>query len=93
MSRFFFSPGGGDSLDYLSVIYAIIRIEPGVGVGVGAGVRVDQKPGVGAGVGVGTSPPRLRIPVYRETNIPSFANQETFTGKQICHLSPTIILS
>ena len=45
MSRFFFfSLDGGDSLDYLGVIYAIFRIKPGVGVGVGAGVGVDQEP-------------------------------------------------
>ena len=58
----FFRLGGGDSLDYSSVIYFIFRIEPGVGVGVGVVVGVDQKPGFGAGAGVGTAPPRPRTP-------------------------------
>ena len=58
----FFRLDGGDSLNYLSVIYDTFRIGPGVGVGVGTGVGVDQEPGVGAGVGVGTAPPRLRTP-------------------------------
>ena len=47
----FFRLDGGDSLDYLSVIYFIFRIGPGVGAG------VDQEPGVGVGAGVGTAPP------------------------------------
>ena len=62
MSHFFFSPGGGDSLDYLSVIHVIFRIEPGVGVGAGAGVDQEPGVGVGVGVGVGTAPSRLRTP-------------------------------
>ena len=59
----FFRLDGGHSLDYLSVIYVVFRIRPGVGVGVGvgAGVGVDQD--LGAGVGVGTAPPLLRTPV------------------------------
>ena len=57
---YFFRWDGGDSPDYLSVIYFIFRVGPGVGVGVGAGVGVDQEPGVG--VGVGTASPRLRTP-------------------------------
>ena len=64
MSRFFFPLDGGDSLDYLSVIYCIFRIGPGVGVG--AGVGVDQEPGVGVGVGVGTARPLLRTPDQNE---------------------------
>ena len=39
MSRFFFRLEDEHSFDYLSVIYFIFRIGPGVGVG------VDQKPG------------------------------------------------
>ena len=43
MSRFFFHLDGGDSLDYLSVIYFTFRIGPGIGV------EVDQEPRVGVG--------------------------------------------
>ena len=59
---FLFRLDGGDLLEYLSVIYVIFRIGPGVRVGVGAGVGVDQVPGVGTGVKVGIAPPRLCTP-------------------------------
>ena len=80
----FFRLDGGDSLDYLSVIYVIFRIGPGVGVGVGAGVGVDQEPGVGAGVGVGTAPPRLRTPAYYQP-IPEATESAAFHRKAKRH--------
>ena len=52
---FLFCLDGGYLLDYLSVVYFIFRIGPGVGVGVEN--EVDSEPRVRVAVGVGAAQP------------------------------------
>ena len=76
----FFASTAETRSTYLSVIYAIFCMGPGVGVGVGAGVGVDQKPGVG----VGTAPPRLRTPGFHTTKY-RFIKVENAISFKISH--------
>ena len=65
---------GGDSFDYLSAIYFIFRIGPGIGVGVDQELRV--------GAGFGTDLTRFRTPDAYDATAPNAKHKNVFHVRQ-----------